>query len=221
MNRNRIFRFSLVALLALATLLAAGVLVVRSRAFHRYVLATIIEHAQQATGGRVEIGDFAFRFWGLRADLYRIVLHGTEADPQAPLFRADRLGVGLNLVSVWRRKIDVQEIVIDHPVVRLWVDEQGHTNLPQTPTPAEPVNVFDLAIGHFVLNNGEIYYNDRQTPLAAEVHDLQTQVSFDPSKTGYDGTSTLSRKVALRLVTSILCSMIFRHGLMRRPLDSP
>ena len=188
MNLRRIFRFSLVALLALATLSAAGVLVVRSRAFHRYVLATIIEHAQQATGGRVEIGDFAFRFWGLRADLYRIVLHGTEPDPQAPLFRADRLGVGLNLVSVWRRKIDVQEIVIDHPVVRLWVDEQGHTNLPQTPTPAEPVNVFDLAIGHFVLNNGEIYYNDRQTPLAAEVHDLQTQVSFDPSKTGYDGT---------------------------------
>ena len=51
-----------------------------------------------------------------------------------------------------------------------------------------------LAIGHFVLNNGEIYYNDRQTPLAAEVHDLQTQVSFDPTKTGYDGTSTLSAR---------------------------
>jgi hypothetical protein len=67
MSHNRIFRFSLVALLALATLSAAGVLVVRSRAFHRYVLARIVEHAQLATGGRVEIGDFGFRFWGLRA----------------------------------------------------------------------------------------------------------------------------------------------------------
>jgi translocation and assembly module TamB len=180
MNRHRIFRFTLVALLASATLLAAGILVVRSRALHRYVLARIIEHAQLATGGRVEIGDFAFRFWGLRADLYRIVLHGTEPDPQAPLFQADRLGVGLDLVSVWSRKIDVQEIVIDHPVVHLWIDEQGHTNMPQTPTPPEPVNVFDLAVAHLILNNGEIYYNDRQTPLAAEVHELQTQVSFDP-----------------------------------------
>ena len=97
MNRNRIFRFSLVVLLVLATLFAAGVLVMRSRAFHRYVLAAIIEYAQQATGGRVEIGDFAFRFWGLRADLHRVVVRGTEADSQKPLFRADRLGVGLNL----------------------------------------------------------------------------------------------------------------------------
>ena len=188
MNRKRIFRFSLVVLLALATLFAAGVLIMRSRAFHRYVLAAIIDYAQQATGGRVEIGDFGFRFWGLRADLYRIVLHGTEPNPQAPLFRADRLGLGLNLVSVWRRRIDVEEVILDRPVVRLWVDEQGHTNLPHTPTPAAPVNVFDLAIGHLMLNKGEIYYNDRQTPLAAEVHDLQAQVSFDPSKTGYDGT---------------------------------
>ena len=172
MTRNRIFRFSLIAFIALVSLLVAGSLVMRSRAFHRYVLATFIEQAQQATGGRVEVADFTFRFWGLRADLHSIVLHGTEPDPQVPLFRADRLSVALNLVSVWRRKIDVQEIVIDHPVVRLSIDERGHTNLPQTPPPppgTKPVNIFDLAIGHFVLNKGEIFYNDRQTPMTAEV----------------------------------------------------
>ena len=191
MRHNRIFRFSLVAFLALVVVLAAGILVVRSRTFHQYVLATIIEHAQQATGGRVEIGDYAVRLWGLRADLYRIVLHGTESDPRAPLFQADRLGVAVNIASIWRRKIDVQEIVIDQPVVRLSIDKRGQTNIPQTqprPPGSKPVNIFDLGIGHLVLNQGEIYYNDRQIPLAAEVRDLQAQVSFDPSKTGYDGT---------------------------------
>ena len=190
MTRNRIFRFSLIAFPGLVALMIAASLVMRSRAFHRYVLATIIEQTQQATGGRVTIGDFAFRLWSLRADVRRIVLHGTEPDPQAPLFRADRLSVSLKLVSVWRRKIDVQEIVIDHPVVHLSIDEQGHTNIPRTqPPPAgtKPVSIFDLAIGHFVLNQGEIYYNDRQIPLAAELCDLQTRVSFDPLKTGYDG----------------------------------
>ena len=191
MRHSRIFRFSLAAFLALVVLLAAGIMAVRSRAFHQYVLATIIEHAQQATGGRVEIGDYAIRLGGLRADLYRIVLHGTESDPLAPLFQADRLGVAVNVASIWSRKIDVQEIVIDQPVVRLSIDKRGQTNIPQTqprPTGSKPVNIFDLGIGHLVLNRGEIYYNDRQIPLAAQVRDLQAQVSIDPSKTGYDGT---------------------------------
>ncbi len=77
--------------------------------------------------------------------------------------------------------------------ITLWstsgLTSKGIRNIPQAQSPPpEPVNVFDLAIAHLVLNNGEIYYNDRKTPLAAEVHELQTQVSFDPSKTGYDGT---------------------------------
>ena len=190
MRRNQVFRIGVIALLSLIVVFMAAVLIVRSRAFHQYALARIIEQAQQATGGRVEIGGFVFRFWGLRADLHRIALHGTELNPQAPLFQADRLSLALNLVSIWRRKIDVREIVLERPVIHLWIDERGRTNMPEAHRApgTRPVNVFDLAIGHFVINQGEIYYNDRQAPLAAEVRDLQTQISFDPLKTSYDGT---------------------------------
>src|SRR5262245_8648648 len=190
MKQSRIFQIGLITLLGLIVLFIAGVFIVRSRTFHQYVLARIIERAQQATGGRVEIGDFAFRFWGLRADLHRISLHGTELDPQTPLFRADRLSLALNLISVWRREIAVKEIVLERPVIHLWIDQQGHTNLPKTHQEPgmEPINVFDLSIGHFVIKQGEIYYNDRKTPLIAEVRNLQTQISFDPLQTAYNGT---------------------------------
>src|SRR5919204_5189808 len=98
MSPNRILRIGLIPFLILVVLFTAGFLAVRSRAFHQYLLTTIIEQAQRATGGRVELGDFAFRLWGLRADLYRVALHGTEPDPQAPVFWADHLSVGLTLV---------------------------------------------------------------------------------------------------------------------------
>jgi len=190
MRFRRILVIGLIAFLLLAVLLTAGVLVVRTRTVHQYLLATLVKYAQQAIGGRVELGDFTFRLWGLRADLYRIAVHGTECAPQKPLFTADHLAIDLRLVSAWKHKIDLQEIVVDRPVVHLSVDRQGRTNLPQTPPPAPgttPTSIFDLAIGRFLINEGEIYYNDRQTPLDAEVCDLQAQASFNPSKNGYSG----------------------------------
>jgi translocation and assembly module TamB len=175
----------------LVLLFIAGILVVRSQAFHRYLLATVVEKAQKAIGGRVELGDFALRLSGPRVDLYRIVIHGTEGDAQAPLLRADHLGVGVRTISLWGRQVSLQEIVVDHPVVHLAVDEHGHNNLPQTPPAApgsKPVNIFDLAVRHVELNRGEIDYNDRQTPLDAEVRDLQAQVAFNSLKRQYDGS---------------------------------
>jgi translocation and assembly module TamB len=191
MRFRRILVGGLIAFLLLVILLTAGVIVVRTRAFHQYLLATVVKYAQQATGGRVELGDFTFQLWGLRADLYRIAVHGTEPDTQAPLFSADHLAIDLRLLSLWKHTVDLEEIVVDRPVVHVSLDKQGHTNLLQTPPPAPrttPVTIFDLAIGRFLVNEGEIYYNDRQARLYAEVCDLQAQASFDPSKVGYTGT---------------------------------
>jgi uncharacterized protein involved in outer membrane biogenesis len=132
MSRHRIIRFGLIAFLVMAVLFTATILVVRSHAFHEYLLATVVEHAQQATGGRVELGDDAFRWWGLRADFYRVAVHGAEPDPHAPLFWADHLAADLTLGSIWRRQIDLKKIVRAGRVIHLLVDKQGHTNIPQT-----------------------------------------------------------------------------------------
>ncbi len=191
MSRHRVLKITLVALPVLVVVLAgAAFLVLRSAAFHRYILNTVIEEAGKSTGARVELGDFSFRLAALRVDLYRIALHGTESGLQQPLFQADHIGVGLKLISVWRHKVNLQEIVVDRPVVHLLVDPQGQSNLPQTPSPqtgSKPTNVFEMAIGHVQLNHGAIYYNDRQTALDAEVYDLEAHAAFDPVKTEYDG----------------------------------
>ena len=189
-KRKYIFRAALTIVLALVVVGITAIAVLRSAAFHRYVLAKMVERASQATGGRVEIGDFRFRWPGLRIDFYRIVLHGSEAASRAPLLRVDHLMVGLKIISLWRHKTDLNEIVIDHPSIHLSVDQSGHSNLAKRPQAAgggRSGNVFDLAIGHFVVNQGELDYNDRHIPLDGEVHDLHAQVTFDSTKTEYDG----------------------------------
>ena len=189
MSRSRRVRVVLAVVTALLILGASvGILIVRSSAFHRYLLATIIRRATELTGGRVEIGEYKMHWSGLHVDLYRVALHGAESEANAPLFAAEHLGLALKLVSVWKRQLDLREIVADHPVVHLWVDAQGHSNLPSTAQPTQPVNIFDLAIARAVINQGEVYYNDREIPVDGEVSNLQAQFSRRTLKAAYDGT---------------------------------
>ncbi|HEV2382040.1 MAG TPA: translocation/assembly module TamB domain-containing protein [Terriglobia bacterium] len=179
----------LLPLAIILLLVSAVILVLRSNRFHRYVLTTAIEKAQQATGGRVEIGDFRFRWSGLRVDLYRVALHGTEPDRNAPLVWVDHVGVGLRLGS-WRgTKVHLNDAEIDHPVIHFMIDAAGHTNLPQPPpskASSQPVDVFDLAVRSVALNNGQIYDSDHATPLTAAARDVNARVTFDALAVQYN-----------------------------------
>jgi len=43
-------------------------------------------------------------------------------------------------------------------------------------------------VGHVLLINGEIYYNDRQLSLIADVYDLKTEIGYSLLTTSYDGS---------------------------------
>ena len=164
-----------------------GLLILRSQSFHRYALAKIISGFSDATGARVEISSYTFRFVPLQLDLYDVVIHGTEGPLAEPLAQAQHVGFGLKIVSLLRRKVDLKEIVLDHPKVRLSVDAQGRSNLPVSPNSNSTTNIFDLAVNHTVLNSGEIYYNDRKLSVDADVRDLHAQVDFPMLKRQYQG----------------------------------
>ena len=190
-KRKNIFRILLSLGLALIVILAAGIAVLRSSGFHRYVLAKMIEKASEATGMRVEIGDFHFHFSGLKVDVDRIVVHGTESASAQPLLQVDHVRVGLKIISLLRRQVDLSEIVIDHPVIFANVGKNGASNWATAPKRAEgssTVNVFDLAIGHFVVNNGEVNYHNRQIPLAAELNDFDAAIDFSSHPQAYSGS---------------------------------
>ena len=126
-------------------------------------------------------------------DFYGITLHGKESSSQAPLFVADHLRVGLKIVSLLRRKVDLNEIVLDQPIAHLNIDRDGVSNLPQSPSTftqsRSTINDFlDLAIQYVELNSGQIYYNDKKSPLDAEMHDFRVQIHFIPVVKEYRGT---------------------------------
>jgi translocation and assembly module TamB len=172
-----------------AVLGVAGYLIVSSPRFHGYLLTQIEKQASEATGAEVRVQNFALHLSRFSADAYGITVRGNESPSARPLVQADQLRIRLKIVSLLRKKVDLNEIILRHPVVNLQVRKDGTTNLP-TPRNSNKdtsSNLFDLGIRRVLLEHGEIYYNDVKTPLDAELHDLEVEIKAQLIGKGYDG----------------------------------
>ena len=181
-----------IATLALLILVGAvgGCLYLKSSAFEHLAISKIVAQANQSTGGQSSVGALQLSLSPLTAKLSDITLRGKEPDTAPPLLHIDELTVGITVQSILQRKFTLRELLIDHPVARLVVDKQGHSNLPQ---PRENqsqshTSLFDLAIGHFALTRGELYYNDVQTPIDASIDGLKANSTFESLTTEYRGS---------------------------------
>ena len=191
MKWRRIVGWTLASLTALLVIGAlAGYFYLRSSGFQEFALRRIITQVEQSTGGRAQIRAFDFELSTLTAHLYDIVVRGKESADSPPLLQIDKLTVVLKIQSAIRRQVSLGELLIEHPVIHLQVDQNGNSNVPQAPPQNSGSNtsVFDLAVRHVALSNGEIDYNDRKTPLDADLHDLRTDIRFELLAKSYRGS---------------------------------
>ena len=173
-------------------LIVAAAVVLPSDWFREQVRLRILREAEKATGGRAELGSFHFDWRHLRAEARDFVLHGTEPPNEAPLFRVDRIVVGLKVVSVFRRDVDLALLELDRPVLWIRKDAEGRSNLPR-PAAARPGKeernllrpIVRLAVREFRLNNGEWRYGGRKGTADFRGEDLVTRAVYDPQLAGY------------------------------------
>ena len=179
---------------ALLVLIAAGYLFVTSGSFHQFLLSQAISKAEKATGGKMQIADFAFHLTGPTVDFKGVVLHGTEPAGSPPLFQAARIRAGLEVGLLWSGKIHLTQLIVVRPVLHIQVDPEGHSNFPRpasTPSASHPPTLeqlFSLAIHHFELAQGVLVLNDRQIPLSADLRDLTARAEFDSTSNQYQGS---------------------------------
>jgi translocation and assembly module TamB len=167
-----------------------GYFYLKSAGFQQFAIRKIVEQANQATGGRTQIRALDFNLSTLTAHLYDVVIHGNESPDAPPLLQLDKLTVSLKIQSALHRNVNLSELLIEHPVVHVQVDREGKSNIPQSPPSqsSSHTSVFDLAVGHVALSRGEVNYNDRKTPVDADLYDLGTDITFEPSSTRYRGS---------------------------------
>ena len=176
-----------------ALLVVAGItvtLVLRSARFHQYVIDTAEKQASKIIGTQVQLQNFTLRLSTLSLDLYGLTVHGAAPYPDPPLLQVAHAEVGVRIVSILHQKWYLDSFVVDRPVVKVFTDAQGRSNIPvikSSGSSSSNTSLFDLGIRRAVLDQGIVYYNDRQSVLSADLQNVDFRASFDSTQQKYSG----------------------------------
>jgi translocation and assembly module TamB len=175
----------------IAAVIALGALV-NLDGVHSAILNFAQKKATESLGTRVEIQNFVLRWSPFGLDLYGITVDGAGSHPLPPLAQIQHVNVGLRIVSLSHFNFYLTNLRVDHPVVWLYVDKNGKSNLPSLKSSSSSSGsgvqtLFNLGVRHAVLDRGEVYYNDRPKPLEADLHDLSLHARYSPSAQEYSG----------------------------------
>ncbi len=177
--------------LLMLMLVAGGYLIIQSDWFREYVRQRIVQVAEDTTGARVELSGFEFNVAELSATVRGLVLHGSEGPDEAPFVVIDSATIGLRIVSVLERQIDLARLAVERPAVNIIVNPDGSTNVPGPNRPPSgklfTENLLDLKIGEYEINNGLVVYDNRSIPVNVRGEDLLLLMDYDAQIPAYTG----------------------------------
>lgn len=179
------------SIVLLIVLIVAGVAIfIHTTTFHNWVLAKVRSSASKSLGVRVDLQNFALHFSPLGLDIYGLTVAGANPYPAPPLLQVQHAEVGVRIVSIFQKKWYLSSIRIDHPIVQVYVDKSGVSNIPKLKSSGNSkssINLFDLGVRHAVLDGGAILYNDRKATLDANLENLEFNAGYKPAQTVYTG----------------------------------
>lgn len=191
---KRIIGWTFGGLLLLVLVLIVGVIaLLNSSKFHDYVLRTAQEKGTVALGSNVKVRDYQIHWTGMSPslELWGVRIAGADPYPDPPVLEAEHLSAQITITSLFSRQFYINDVSVQHPVVRIFVDSKGVNNLPKSKSEkksSNQTNIFDLGIRHAKLEGGELYYNNKKSILEADLHDLNFQSVFDTNEQKYSGT---------------------------------
>ncbi len=185
--------FGLVGLAGIVlAIVIAGLITVQSDWFKNQIREKIVAVTENATGGRVEIGKFNYDWRGLTAEVGPFIVHGREPASSPPFFRADKVRIGLKIISALEKQVDIASLAVEKPQIYITVATDGSTNVPTPKIPRSKQNfaeqLLDLKVRHFALRNGFAEYNSQRVPLDVQGNALEATLVYDQTGPRYTGT---------------------------------
>jgi len=184
--------FTLLGAVALVgVLFSTAVILLQTDWFKNKVRERIVSVAETATGGRVEIGKFNYNWHNLTAEVALFTLHGKEPREAPPFFRANRIQIGLKIISAVKKQVDISSLVIEKPQTYVTVAPDGSTNVPVPKAPLSKKNLaeqlLDLKVAHFELRDGIVEFNSEKIPLNVKCDQLRVTAAYEAGTPQYTG----------------------------------
>ncbi|HXJ41676.1 MAG TPA: hypothetical protein VNH18_20540, partial [Bryobacteraceae bacterium] len=180
----------------IAVLAVAVVITVQTDWFRNYVRSAIVSTVEEGTGGRAEIGSFAFDVKSLHATVQNFVVHGNEPAGAKPFVSIARVELYLRLFSSFKRLYEISYLGVDHPEVSVITLPDGRSNVPiprqkSTSNQSALETVVDLAVGKFAIDRGMIAIASTRQALDMQGRNLQAQLTYSFLTRSYSGRIAL------------------------------
>jgi translocation and assembly module TamB len=174
--KNKWLRFFAILAFVLGATIVVVFLIFETGIAERWVRKTVVEQLELRTGARVELGGFHLHLFRLHAELDNLTLHGLEPASGKPLFHADRISLGITILSFFGREFKVDEVLAERPELFVRFAKNGASNIP-TPKIAASQHpwqqtLFNLKIGRLELRDGSADINDQRIPLDVQGQNL-------------------------------------------------
>ena len=161
------FHIALALAVGLVLLYLASVAVMSTDRFHRFLLAQVTTKLQEITGARVEISSLSFHAYSLQMTLHGLMLHGREASLQPALFSAQTLVIGVNPITILRRRLILRRFDLQNAAVYLRRYSDGSTNFPGPSLNGERAlrDFLSLSVTGLTISRTSFFWNDQVVPL--------------------------------------------------------
>jgi translocation and assembly module TamB len=175
-------------------IVCAAWLIEQNTFLHRYLLGKMIQIASTSSGTEVEIRNYAMRWVPLHVTLEGAVVRGAEKDRSRPLASLARIEIGISWRALLHKSIDLTELILDRPIINLITDQSGTSNLPMRPASSgSSAGKMQVSIGHAVVRNGELRYNNALRKIDADLADFHADVSHSAGTDRYAGNLGYSK----------------------------
>jgi len=169
-----------------------SVLLLNSTVFRNFLRSEIRKQAMQRLGLRVDIGALETDWTRLGLQLNDVVVHGNENAGEPPLLEATSLALSVRFLPLFEGHVHLGELIVRRPIVHVRIARDGSSNVviaPHAPRGGGDTvaRIFDLKVENCAIHGGEVYYNDAETPLDAELHDLRFQATYRSLTGKYTG----------------------------------
>ncbi len=190
--RRRILRNLLLSFLAFCVV-ALGLLAwwVTTDSFQQRMRRRVIAALEEATGGRVELGELHTIPFRLRVDARNLTIHGREAADQAPFVQVERVQAEMKIISLFEKSIGLHSLVLERPVVHVIAYPDGTTNVP---APAVQLSsdrsaiehLMSLSVARIEAHDGTLLWQDRKVPFDFAAGDLALLLDFSILRQHYE-----------------------------------
>ncbi|HKD58896.1 MAG TPA: translocation/assembly module TamB domain-containing protein [Terracidiphilus sp.] len=135
-----------------------------SSTFENIIRKRLIARIEAATGGRAEIASFHWNPLRLQAEADGLVLHGREAEGEAPFVQLASMRVDVDVFGFWSPRVLLRDLDLVRPQIHLIVYPDGTTNQPQPhkESASHPLDtLFDLQANRVEVEHGSFDYDNR------------------------------------------------------------